>query len=123
MIKDGKAFCVQSAVSKVIIYDICTALSNLGPRKPKWVIGHNSSHGRVIMHFFGLAHNSETLLQVSSPVSLLRASFHKSNNSSKQIQQTILILISSFHNKVFPLLIAINRTETGSIRIYRSNRE
>ena len=55
MIKDGKAYCGQSAVSRVIIYDICTAPAQLGPlRKPKWVIGHNSTHAMVIiMHFFG----------------------------------------------------------------------
>ena len=46
MIKDGKAYCEQSAVSRVIIYDICSAtVANFGPRKLKWVIGHNSSHG------------------------------------------------------------------------------
>ena len=45
-IKDGKAFSEQSAVSRVIIYDICSAtVANFGPRKLKWVIGHNSSHG------------------------------------------------------------------------------
>ena len=67
MIKDGNSFCLESGVSKVIIDDICTASPNLGPRKPKWVIGHNSSRGAVIMHFFGLlVHNSETLLQLET---------------------------------------------------------
>ena len=35
MIKDGKAYCGQSAVSRVIIYDICTARTQLGPAKAK----------------------------------------------------------------------------------------
>ena len=31
------------------------------------------------------------------------------------LQQKIRILISSFHNKVFPILIAINGSETGPL--------
>ena len=63
VIKDGKAYCGQSAVSRVIIYDICTAPQpNLGPRKPKWVIGHNSTHATlIIIHFFGSAWNCNAL--------------------------------------------------------------
>ena len=51
---DGKAYCGGKvlSVSRVIIHDICNALDNFCPSKPKWVIGHNSGDGKVFHKLF-----------------------------------------------------------------------
>ena len=51
---DGKAYCGGKvlSVSRVIIHDICNAVDNFCPSKPKWVIGHNSGGGKVFYKLF-----------------------------------------------------------------------
>ena len=61
---DGKAYCGGKvlSVSRVIIHDICNAVDNFCPSKPKWVIGHNSGGGKVFINFSAATLRCEAFL-------------------------------------------------------------
>ena len=120
---DGKAYCGGKvlSVSRVIIHDICNAVDNFCPSKPKWVIGHNSGDGKVFQKLFR-RHIKVWGIPFLIRLEKTRALMKYQTTASWKVSTVCHFGETWLADMIWYdmiMLLGINPTETGSIRIHR----